>query len=186
MLGLSLCIGSPADPSPAEAREHLLWREEEQRFRVGLKLFPACLGAVESLQEKRLPDGDLRVLVVHDGPAQTASEVVRNLKRLGEIRDFPLLVESVSAAKLDASAAGSGSVSGIFIASVGVGSQRLRAWSERYRALVFSPFAGDVERGAVAGIHVTDRILPYVNLVQAARAGVRFKPFFLQVARKHE
>ena len=67
--------------------------------------------------------------------------------------------------------------------SVGVGAARLRAWSERFRTLVFSPFAGDVEAGAVAGIYVADRILPFINLRQAQRAGIRFKPFFLKVAR---
>ncbi len=75
---------------------------------------------------------------------------------------------------------------GIFVASLDVGGKRLRLWSERHRTLVFSPFAGDVEAGAVAGIHVADRILPFVNLPQAHRAEVRFKPFFLDVAHRYE
>jgi hypothetical protein len=31
-----------------------------------------------------------------------------------------------------------------------------------------------------------DQILPFLNLVQARRAGVRFKPFSLRVAHRHE
>jgi hypothetical protein len=43
-----------------------------------------------------------------------------------------------------------------------------------------------VEEGAVAGIYVADRILPQVNLAQARRARLRFKSFFLEVARPYE
>ena len=77
-------------------------------------------------------------------------------------------------------------MAGVFVASVAVGGARLQAWSERLQTLVFSPFAGDLEAGAVAGLYVADRVLPFINAPQARRAGLRFKPFFLKVARQYE
>ncbi|UHD15381.1 hypothetical protein [Thiocapsa bogorovii] len=160
-----------------------LWQEEEQRFRVGLKLFPAVLGAVEALQDRCAPDGKLEIRIAYEGSDTVAREAATALRAIGRIRDIPLNVKTLSAEALDAD---DSLLGGIFIASVDVGGKRLRLWSERHRAVVFSPFAGDVEAGAVAGIHVADRILPFVNLSRAKRAEVRFKPFFLEVARLYE
>ncbi len=161
-----------------------LWPEEAQRLRVGLKLFPACLGALESLEKRLAPDGSLHVLVVYQGADDTARQVVLSLAKVGNIRGLTLVVQAISATALDADR--DMFVSAVFVASVGVPGKRLQAWSEQHQALVFSPFDGDVEAGAVAGIDVTDRILPYINVDQTRRAGLRFKSFFLDVARQHD
>jgi hypothetical protein len=179
-LGILLWMGLQADPANGVP----LWREDAQRFRVGLKVFPAALGALEWLEDKRSPDGALTVVVVHDGSQEAADLACADLRNMGRIHDLPLSVTTLTPAALDQYVGAP--IVGIFVASVGVGTQRLRAWSEHHRALVFSPFAGDVEAGAVAGIHISDQIRPYVNTTQAARAGLRFKAFFLQVARQHE
>lgn len=164
----------------ASAETPLLWQEEEQRFRVGLNLFPACLGAVESLDDHLAPDGSLQVLIVYEGSEQTALQALSSLGTTDRVRGYPVEMRILPSSALDEYSGAR--PAGIFVASVGLDPARLRAWSERYRALVFSPFAGAVEAGAVAGIHVADRILPAVNLTQARRARISFKPFFLKVA----
>ncbi|RKT45117.1 hypothetical protein [Thiocapsa rosea] len=179
VVALLLCVGLVA----TRAWTQSLWQEEEQRFRVGLKLFPAVLGAVEDLEDKRATSGKLEIRVVYEGSDAAAREAASALSGMGRIRELPLNVQTVSAKELDAE---DSLIAGIFVAGVNVGGKRLSLWSERHRALVFSPFAGDVEAGAVAGIHVADRILPFVNLPRAQRAEVRFKPFFLKVARRYE
>lgn len=161
-----------------------LWQEEAQRLQVGLKVFPAVLGALTALEGRRSSDGSLEVIVVHEGSDETARQAALDLRAIGQVRGLPLSVEVLEATALDKLRAAP--LGGIFVASVGISARRLSAWSERLQTLVFSPFAGDVEAGAVAGIHVTDQILPFVNLKQARRAGVEFKPFLLQVARRHE
>ena len=176
---LLLCLGLVATHGWTQS----LWQEDEQRFRVGLKLFPAVLGAVEDLEDKRTSGGQLEIRVVYEGSDTIAREAASALRGIGRIREIPLNVQTLSAEALDAD---DSLLGGIFVASVNVGGKRLRRWSERHRTLVFSPFAGDVEAGAVAGIHVADRILPFVNLPWAERADVRFKPFFLKVARPYE
>ncbi|WP_296809504.1 hypothetical protein [Thiocapsa sp.] len=176
---LVLCVGLVA----TRAWTQSLWQEEEQRFRVGLKLFPAVLGAVEDLEDKRTDSGNLEIRVVYEGSDAVARDAASALRGIGRIHEIPLNVETLNAEALDSDES---LLAGVFVASVDVGAKRLRLWSERHRALVFSPFAGDVEAGAVAGIHVADRILPFVNLSRAKRAEVQFKPFFLKVARRYE
>jgi hypothetical protein len=183
-LGVLLCVflwlGIPA----AQAETPVLWQEDAQRFRVGLKIFPACLGAVESLADALAPDGSLQVLVVYEGSDETARQALSSLETIDRIRGYPLRLRILSASALDEET--ETRAGGIFVASVGLNPKRLRIWSERGRVLVFSPFAGDVEAGAVAGLHVADRILPAVNTAQAQRARIRFKAFFLKVAWQHD
>ncbi|EXJ14971.1 PUTATIVE TRANSMEMBRANE PROTEIN [Imhoffiella purpurea] len=151
---------------------------------VGLKVFPACVSALESLDPHLDPHGRLLVLVVYEGSNAAARQAAGSLESAKKIRGHPLLVRVLSAADLDAYAGPRPGA--IFIASIGLEPHRLRNWSERLQTLVFSPFADAVEEGAVAGIHVSDRIQPAVNLAQADRAGIRFKPYFLKEARYHE
>ncbi len=181
---LSLTGGLVSQPPTALTQTPTLWEEEQQRFRVGLKIFPACLGAVESLEDRLAPDGSLQVLVVYEGSDAAARQAVTSLNGIGRVRGLTLNAKALSVTAIDEDR--EAEVSAIFVASVGLGSRQLRGWSERYRVLVFSPFDGEVEAGAVAGLYVADRILPYLNMTQAQRAGIRFKPFFLQVARQHD
>ncbi len=184
LLSLSLTVYLGLGWQAARAEFPVLWQEEEQRFRVGLKIFPACLGALESLEKYLAPDGSLQVLVVYEGSEETARQAISSLGAIDRVRGYPLELRTLSSSALDEyTGARPG---GIFVASVGMKPERLRNWSEHYRALVFSPFAGAVEAGAVAGIHVADNILPAINKTQAQRARIRFKPFFLKVAWQYD
>ena len=161
-----------------------LWREDEQRFRIGLKLFPACVGALVGLDKMTSADGKLLIIVVFAEDDHAAVQAANHLAEVGQIRGLPLEVKTLSASRLDGF--DQGPVGAVFVSSIGVEPSRLRAWSRTSRTLVFSPFTGDVEDGAVAGIYVSDRILPLINPAQAKQAHVHFKPFFLRVARTHE
>lgn len=159
-----------------------LWQADEQRLHVGLKIFPAVLGALMApIPGTR--DSQTLVLVVSASPSAGATAVTA-LRRVEDIQGRLLLPHALPPRDMDDYRGPA--PYGIFVASPETTPSQLRAWSERHRTLVFSPFEGDVEAGAVAGLHVSDRILPYINLAQARRAGVEFKPFFLKVARIHD
>lgn len=179
---LLLCLWIALNAGPAQGDS--LWQEDDQRLRVGLKLFPAVLGAMESPDEETAGNRALRVAVVSEGSSEGADRATSALRAISQIRGRKLRVVALDAKDLDTFPGGD--FSGVFVATPGFSGARLRAWSERLRTLVFSPFPGDVEAGAVAGIHVSDQILPLLNLPQARRAGVRFRPFLLRVARRYE
>lgn len=157
-----------------------LWEEEQQRLRVGLHLFPAVLGAQEDLSAQRNAEGVLEIVVVHKTSEQAAKQAVRALKELGQVQEIALALTILPVEQLPATH--DRSLAAIFIASSRLEPALLRRLSEQHQVLVFSPFEGDVAAGAVAGLHVTDRILPAINLKQAQRAGLSFKPFFLGIA----
>ncbi|WP_242513354.1 YfiR family protein [Halochromatium salexigens] len=142
------------------------------------------LGALEGLQQRQSADGQLLVVVAHQGSNDAVKQVVSTLEEINQVQGMPLDVKVLPLDDLQTYRGPA--LSGIFIASVEIEPESLRQLSVVHGVLVFSPFAGHVQAGAVAGIHVTDRILPAINLAQARRAGVRFKAFFLRVAHHAE
>ncbi|MEA3639749.1 MAG: YfiR/HmsC family protein [Lamprobacter sp.] len=147
---------------------------------MGLNLFPAILGAQEELPAQCNADGALEIAVVYRASEQAAKQAARTLKQIGQVQELALVVSILPVERLSANP--EQSLAAIFIANSGLEPALLRRLSEHYQVLVFSPFEGDVAAGAVAGIHVADRILPAINLKQARRAGLSFKPFFLGIA----
>lgn len=154
---------------------------EETRAWAGLDLFPSVLAADAEIAEKRGPDGALPLIILYQTDRELAEEMARRLARTGTIRGIPIRVEiardSSSLHGRDSSPAG------VFLAEPRIGD--LEAVIEFGRGngrLVFSPFAGDVERGVPAGIAVSDRILPLVNAEALDAFGLRLKPFFLRIS----
>ena len=160
-----------------------LWAEEEQRINVGIKLFPACLGADTDLDDRLSAEGRLRVLVVHDGEPARARDVVGALDQVEVVAGHRLTVLPLSLEELESF--NLARIAAVFVIGPDMPDWLFRDWGPDHRALVFSPFAGDVERGATAGVFVSDRILPYVNPESARQAGIRFKSFFLRIAQHY-
>lgn len=167
-----------------ESLARTLWPEDQQRLRVGLRIFPAVLGALEGLGQRRSASGALRVVVTYEGSDDVVHQIVTTLEEIDQIQDMPLEVKVLALDDLQVYRGPP--LGGIFIASVDIEPASLQRLSIQHEVLVFSPFSGDVKAGAVAGIHVTDQILPAINLAQARLAGVRFKAFFLRVAHHAE
>jgi hypothetical protein len=162
----------------------MLWPEDKQRLNVAINLLPACLSADLALPKKLSQNGKLRILVLHENQKKAAFSVSSALLALENIAGFSLDIEIVSTS--DRQSPVTSPIAALFIATPGIKSEIFNNWIEHHQTTVFSPFSGDVERGAVAGIHVTDRILPYINLSQAQKAGVVYKPFFLRIAKQYD
>ena len=64
--------------------------------------------------------------------------------------------------------------------------QRLLTFVRTHHVLSFSPLAGDIERGVLGGIAVSDRILPEINLQSLIDHGIYLRPFFLKVSAHYE
>lgn len=62
----------------------------------------------------------------------------------------------------------------------------LLAEAKRNHLVVFSPFAGDVERGAMAGISVGSQIKPYFNTRSLREAKVQINPILLRMSKQYE
>jgi len=158
---------------------------DARRVTVGLNLFPAVLAAEQDIAAKRSAAGMLVLLLVHRDDPEPIDRLAAVLRDKGAIRGVPLNIRIVDVQSLrDHPAEG---VAGVFVAQrLGEDLAVVLDYSRRHGVLSFSPFQGDVERGVVAGIAVSDRVLPYVNMTALAASGLQLKPFFLRIAERYE
>jgi len=159
--------------------------QDARRLAVGIKLFPAVLAADQDIGDKVPADGTLHVLLVHRDESAMADRLADMLRDRGRIRDLPLSVDILTVAELE-SYPGSRAAGLFVVQRLGEDLVPIRAFSQRHRLLSFSPFEGDVERGITAGMVVSDRVLPYLNIDAVNATGLRIKPFFLKIAERYE
>lgn len=159
--------------------------QDARRVTVGINVFPAVLAADRDIEAKRSASGELTLLIVHRDDAALADRLAEVLKDKGAVRGAPIRVEVLTVEALDTR--GPEGVAGVFIAQrLGDRVPSVAIYCNQKRVLCFSPFEGDVERGIAAGIAVSDRVLPYVNVTALGQAGLRIKPFFMRIAERYE
>lgn len=159
--------------------------QEDLRLSIGSKLLPSLLTADLDIQSKQGSDGTIHLLVVYQHNTSAAKNAVNKLSAISSIRNIPLTVTPIGYDKL--SEFDVDSVAAVFLAESLHDDLRLVLdFAKSRKAMVFSAFEGDVERGAHGGISVRDRILPYINTSALQRDGIRLKAFFLKVAEHYE
>jgi len=167
---LLLCLVPAATADSAERR----------MTSVGVRIFPSVLAASFKLNSQ--PQGSpLVIYVVYKDDADHARAVSERLAQMGPIKEHPLQPREIPASalsKLD------GPAPFAILVSENVGRElpAVIDYSQKNDVLSFSPFSGDVEKGVLTGIIVSDRVLPYINLRTLAGMSFTFKPFFLKVA----
>jgi hypothetical protein len=177
-LVLTLCLSSVAG-TPVLAQDPL-----SPRLQIGINLLPAVIAANNGLAKFAANDS-LPIYFVYLENSHTAELLNRNIDRIGEIKQRRLDARTISLDELLAQDIAP--MSTIFVAEPledRLGD--LIEYSKARRALLFSPFKGDVDRGVASGFHVTDRVRPLVNLETLKQSKIQLKAFFLRIAVKHE
>ena len=174
LLGLMASLAMPAQAADLV----------DSRLQIGINLLPAVIAANKAVINSEA-DAELPIYLVYNTDRHLAERLQTRLAQLGAIRERRL---SITALPLDdlleRDIARSSS---IFIAEPFV--ERLPdliAHAREQRALLFSPFKGDVELGVNAGFRVTDKVLPMVNMPSLKQSKIQLKAFFLRIAVKHE
>jgi hypothetical protein len=163
--------------------------EEDRRVRSGARLFRSLLTADTTLKNRVSTDGSLHVVIYgFDSPLVPEVESLIGFAsdaKAPAIRDFPMKIDVASspAALLDAEK----SPAGIFLVSAQTPDDLaiLIQWGQRAHAIIYSPFEGDVERGATAGLSIEAKVRPYLNTSALQAAGIQIKPFYLKVAKTY-
>jgi hypothetical protein len=161
--------------------------EEERRAQTGVRLFRALLAADLALEQKRLGDGSLLLLVVYGSDRRLGEDLARAMRGTGAdpdpIRNLPVVVETAHSRQLEAFR--ERVPAGIFLAQPADARaiEGFVRFGVEHRVVVYSPFEGDVERGVHAGISVEAQVRPYLNTATLEASGIELKPFFLKVAK---
>jgi len=155
-----------------------------KRALIGIELFPSFLASDKNIHEKKRKDGSLTVVVAYLYNPKIANDMAYRLNSLGKIREIPIHVISVSVEEFEDTI--NQTIGGIYIAEPGAITQQIIKESINNHFIVFSPYEGDVEKGATGGIYITEKIVPYLNMTTLNAAKIRMKSFFLRVSKKYE
>lgn len=199
--------------TPARARPHRTWRPrilrglllfvalacmmsnamvqadsyDDRRVRAGARLFRALLAADTALETKTAPDGALHVVMLGSDPRLAGDLAVLVVPPeegdKARIRGLTVRVDIRDALPAE----GSPLPVGIFLATPQSPREleRLVRWGIAHHVILYSPFEGDVEHGATAGISIEATVQPYLNAGTLEASGIDLKPFFLKVAKVH-
>lgn len=154
------------------------------RLQIGINLLPAIVAANQSLAATDI-NRHLPIYLVYREDRYQAEQLKPRINQFGKIHGRALDVMMISLAELLASEPLALSV--VFIVEpLDQQLPDLVRFAQQQRLLLFSPFAGDVERGVTAGFQVTDKVLPQVNMASLKQSKIQLKAFFLRIAVKHE
>jgi hypothetical protein len=157
---------------------------DNKRLLIGIELFPSFLASDVNISNKTDNNNNLCIAIVYQYDKQTADDMAKRLKSLGKIRGIPIKVVVLSVQELEKIE--KQIIAGLFIAESMICLPPIIDDSIEKNYIVFSPFEGDVEKGATGGIHITEKIFPYFNLKTAHRAAIKMKSFFIRVSNKYE
>lgn len=165
--------------APPSAQETL-----PPRLQIGINLLPAVIAANKGLstvdRDKKLP-----IFLVYRDNDHLAEMLRDNLGHIGKIRKRLIDIRPISLE--DLLTLDPDPYSAIFVSEqLDKRLPELIEFSHEKRALLFSPFKGDVKRGVATGLRVTDKVLPMVNMKSLKQSKIQLKAFFLRIAVQHE
>ncbi len=160
---------------------------EERRIKISLAIFPKIVAVDQDLESKLPRDNDVRFLFVYDNNKSRAEALSELLKdKVTNIAGKPVRVVVINVR--DVSLIFTERSAAIFITErldktqfdkivrVGVSEQ----------IMVFSPYAGDVERGATVGVAIGNRVRPYFNIDTLNASKVNILKKLLKVSKRYE
>jgi len=162
-------------------------QQHERRVMTGLNLFPNIVSVDLDVLDKRSKDGFLLLLISYkydQGDAKRLAEALR--QKVKTIKQTEIKVKVTR--DLEKFSHDQGGPAGIFLTEHLSDEQfeKILKFAIEHHVLVFSPFAGDVERGATAGLSISSRIQPYYNAETLMKSKIRFHHLFLKVAKSYE
>jgi len=160
---------------------------EERRIKISLAIFPKIVAVDQDLDAKLTQDNEVKLLFVYDNN-RTRAEALSELfvDKMTNIAGKPVKVVVIDVR--DVSLIFTERSAGIFITErldkiqfnkivrVGVSEQ----------IMIFSPYAGDVERGATVGVAIGNRVRPYFNVDTLKNSKVNILNKLLKVSKRYE
>lgn len=159
---------------------------EKRRVDISISIFPRIVAVDNHFREKLNKDKKAQLLFVYDGDKELAQEVADRVGKDGSNIGGMLVVTrviSVDEIMLDGDAPVA-----IFLVEKLNDAQlkKVISYAESTHRLVFSPYSGDVERGVMVGISVTNRVKPYFNLPMLRRSKVVINALLMKMSKRYE
>lgn len=159
----------------------------ERRVKISLSLFPKIVAVDNGFKSKLTGEHKVRLVFVYDRNKYRADELAKELRQSNQnIENVAVDAVSVS---LDQQLQDYSVVpTAIFVAEpLGeVDFKKLVMYGIQKKVIIFSPFSGDVERGATVGLSITSRVFPYFNNNTLQASDLDINPVLLEMSKRYE
>lgn len=169
-------------PSPSDANE-----TEARRIQISLAIFPRIVAVDHDLNKKLTSSGKVRLVFIYEvdpvAAAEIAASIRNNVTNIGG-KAVEITVKSTDEIMyLDQKR-----VAGTFLVErlTGDAFTKVMRIAEKKGIVVFSPFVGDVERGATVGIAISSRIKPYFNMRTLTKSHIDINEKLLNISKRYE
>ncbi len=159
----------------------------DRRVQISLPLFPRIVAVDNRFREKLTADNKARLVFVYDRDKSRANDLAKTVgtanKNIVDVR-----VDTVPVPLIEQLKENSQTPTAIFVAEpLGEADfKQLVLYSINRGIIVFSPYSGDVERGATVGLAITSRVFPYFNNNTLEASGVEINPILLDISKRYE
>ena len=159
----------------------------DRRVKISLPMFPRIVAVDSNFTTKLTKEKKARLVFVYDsdqfGANNLAAQLAESHKKIVNIavETLPLpLNEQLKAESIRPTA--------IFVAErlSDTDFRELVLYGIENGIIVFSPYSGDVERGATVGLAITSRVFPYFNTQTLEKSGLKINSLLLNMSKHYE
>ncbi|WP_455211303.1 hypothetical protein [Kaarinaea lacus] len=159
----------------------------DRRIQISLPIFPRIVAVDEDFRKKLSNKDKVLLVFIYQSDKDKAKSLAESLRaKLSNIVGLDFIAHAVSVRdQLEASAE---VPTALFVAERFSKQtfELVLEYSIKQQRILFSPFAGDVERGAAAGISITSRVNPYFNIKTLQRAAIEINPVLMKLSKRYE
>ena len=159
----------------------------DRRLKISLPLFPRIVAVDNEFHKKLTEVNKARLVFVYDRNKIKAQELAKEVGSANR-NIVDIEVDSLSLS-LKEQLSGSALIPTAIFVSEPLGGQdfnKLVKYGINKGIIIFSPYSGDVERGATVGLSITSRVFPYFNNKTLDESGVEINPILLNMSKRYE
>ena len=159
----------------------------DRRVKISLPLFPRIVAVDNNFHSKLTEDNKVRLVFVYDRDKAKAKELAKEVAKSNS-NIVNIAVDSTYLSLKEQLSDSASTPTAIFV-SEPLGKSdfsKLVLYGINKGIIVFSPYSGDVERGATVGLAITSRVFPYFNKKTLDASGLEINPILLNMSKSYE
>ena len=159
----------------------------DRRVKISLPLFPRIVAVDNNFQSKLTEDNKVRLVFIYDRDKAKAKELAKEVAKSNS-NIVNIEVDTTYLSLKEQLSESAKTPTAIFI-SEPLGKSdfsNLVLYGINKGIIVFSPYSGDVERGATVGLAITSRVFPYFNKKTLDASGLEINPILLNMSKSYE
>lgn len=159
----------------------------DRRINISLSIFPRVVAVDNDFRAKLTSDHKAKIIFVYDKDRDKATELKLGfLEKSKSVAGMELEVILASAEEVITNGISEPTAFFLTEQMSNIQLYGLVKYAINKQRILFSPFVGDVERGATAGIAVTSRVKPYFNINTLHKSEIEINALLMKLSKRYE